>query len=264
MSVATYHVDPVDPRAPSQEVWDALGPEARRRVLDALPSELPLSTEPEGDAHSRPKHESRETLGEHFRRIGRGIYLGSELPVYYPAERMLAPDLMAVLDVSDHERDHWTVSHEGRGLDFALEIHVRGRSTKDFVDNVERYARLGIQEYFAYAPRRGRLNGWRLPQRGARVYEPIVPQGGRWRSAVLDVDLAMEGGRLRFYHGSAMLLDTRELIAKLSAMVDGATERAEREAERAEQAARRLERYAAALREAGIDPATLDDEPSDD
>jgi hypothetical protein len=114
-SAIAWKIDPRDPRAPPQSVWDEFGEAERRRVLEMLPSEIERSGPPEGDAHSRPKHRARETLDEHFRRIGRLIYLASELPVYYPDEAMFAPDLLAVLDVETHERDHWTVSHEGRG-----------------------------------------------------------------------------------------------------------------------------------------------------
>ena len=247
-----YEVDPRDPRAPPQAIWDALDEAARQRVLAALPSEIPLAEPPEGDHHSLPKYESRSTLDEHFRRLGRSIYLGSELPVYYPGEAMFAPDLIAVLDVDPHLRDHWTVSHEGRGLDFVLEIHVRGSAKKDFEDNVLRFARLGIPEYFAFAPKRGRLAGWRLGEGGA--YQPILPQGGRWASTVLGVDLALDEGQLRFYYGSAVLLDARGLIDKLAVMVDAATRRAEEEAQRAEEEAQRAARYAELLRKAGIDP----------
>jgi Uma2 family endonuclease len=253
-----FEVNPLDPRAPPQALWDALDAEERRQVLDSLPSEIERAEPPEGDAHSVPKYRARATLEEHFRRIGRRIYLASELPVYYPDERMFAPDLIAVLDVEPHERDHWTVSHERRGLDFVLEIHVRGSATKDFEENVERYARLGIPEYFAYAPRRGRLAGWRLPSGGFASYQPILPQGGRWASSVLGLDLALEEGLLRFYLGNAALLDAHELIARLSTMVDAATRRAEEEARRAEEEAQRAERYAARLREAGIDPDQIE------
>jgi hypothetical protein len=153
------------------------------------------------------------------------------------------------------------VSHEKKGLDFALEIHVAGDARKDFEDNVLRYARLGIPEYFAFDAPRSRLCGWRLPRPGAAAYERIVPQGGRWTSGVLGLDLAVEGHRLRFFHGSATLLEARELIDRLSTMVDEAVQRAEQEAQRAEQeaqradaAVRRAERLAARLRELGVDP----------
>lgn len=255
-----YVVDASDPRAPPQEVWNRLSEAERRAVLDSLPSEIDHAEPPEGDAHSRPKYRVKDTLDEHFQRVGRGIYIATELPIYYPGERMFAPDVIAVLDVEPHERDHWTVSHEGRGLDFVLEIHVRGKEKKDFVDNVVRYARLGIPEYFAFGPRRGRLAGWRLAV-GATAFEPVAPQGGRWHSTILDLDLAVEDGRLRFYHGAAAVLDAHELRARLASMVDAATKRAEDEARRAEDEARRAddaeqraERYAARLRQAGIDP----------
>jgi hypothetical protein len=201
-----------------------------------------------------------EALDEYFRRIGRQIYLSSELPVYYPDEAMRAPDLLAVLDVDTHERASWVVSHEKRGLDLVLEVHVSGDAKKDAERNVERYARLQIPEYFMFEPARGRLLGYRLA-RGELAYTPIVPQQGRWPSAVLELDLAVDRGRVRFYHGSAPLPDARELIDRLSTMVDDAVERAEEEARRAEEEARRAEeearraeRLAARLRELGIDP----------
>lgn len=171
------------------------------------------------------------------------------------SERALfAPDLIAVLDVEDRERLSWVVSHEGRGLDLALEIHVAGSRRKDVERNVARYARLGISEYFVFDCTRSRLLGFRLPHGEARSYEPIVLQRGRWPSTVLDLDLALEDGRLRFLAGNAPLLDARELIDQLSTMVDVAVQRAEEEARRAEEEARRADRLASRLRELGIDP----------
>ena len=35
----TYQVDPLDPRAPSQEIWDRMSPEERDRVVAMLPIE---------------------------------------------------------------------------------------------------------------------------------------------------------------------------------------------------------------------------------
>ncbi|ATB50968.1 hypothetical protein [Corallococcus macrosporus] len=43
MPFEPYHVDPDDPRAPPQEVWDALSPEERQRIIDSLPSKLDLA-----------------------------------------------------------------------------------------------------------------------------------------------------------------------------------------------------------------------------
>ncbi len=258
MRPADYLVDPLDPRAPSQAEWDGMSAEARRVVLASLPSDIPRTEPPEGDPHRIPKAHAFESLDEYYRRIGRRVYLSAELPVYYPAERMFAPDLIAVLDVETHERNSWVVSHEKRGLDFVLEIHVAGSARKDFEENVGRYARLGIPEYFAYDPLRQRLLGWRLPHATAREYEPVIPQGGRWESRILGLDLAPEPKRLRSFHGPAPLLDSRELIGRLSTMVDAAVRRAEEEARRAEGEARRADRLAARLRELGVDPDEID------
>ncbi|MEM9190382.1 MAG: Uma2 family endonuclease [Myxococcota bacterium] len=264
MATARYEVDPADPRAPSQAVWDAMTEHQQRDVLSRLPSDMPGFLPPEGDGHRRPKTQALEALDEYFRRIRRKVYLSSELPVYYPDEPMFAPDLLAVLDVEVYERPNWVVSQEKRGLDLVLEVHVSGDAKKDAELNVERYGRLGIPEYFMFEPTRGRLRGHRL-KAGQTGYEPIVPQNGRWESSVLELDLAIENGRLRFFAGSGALPDARELIDRLSGMVDDAvqraeteTRRAEKEASRAEREASRAERLAQKLRELGIDPEELD------
>src|SRR5512138_1630435 len=114
MSGASFAPNPLDPRAPSQAVWDQLSSEDRARVVSQLPSELPRETAPEGDLHRDPKEKAVESLREYFRRLGRKVYLSAELPVYYPGERMFAPDVIAVLDVEPHQRSSWVVSHEGR------------------------------------------------------------------------------------------------------------------------------------------------------
>ena len=49
---------------------------------------------------------------------------------------------------------------------------------------------------------------------------PIVPQGGQLPSQVLGLELAIVAGRLRFFVGSALLPDSRELIGRLQGMVD--------------------------------------------
>ena len=158
----------------------------------------------------------------------------------------------------------WVVAKEGKGIDFALEIHVAGSARKDFTDNVARFAALGIPEYFAFDVTRTRLLGWRLPDASARRYEPILPQGGRWFSSILELDLSLEGGRIRFLHVSAPLLVSGELVDQLSRMVDGAVQRAEEQAALAEEQAQRAEeqtlradRLASKLRELGVDPDSV-------
>lgn len=245
-SHTSYVVDDEDPRAPSQDEWDRMTEAERRRVVDALPSELPVSEAmpPEGDLHHDATDAIRDTLRGYFRRRGAGIYIGSNLGVYYPGERVFAPDIMAVTGVSPHPRQRWVVSDEGKGLELALEIHHLGNAPKDLRTNVARYARLGIAEYFVFDARRMKLLGYRLPAGGPGTYTPIAPAGVMLRSDVLDLELALVGGRVRFYQAGAMLPDREELIDRLDGIVDELMDRAEEEARRAEEEARRAEEEA--------------------
>jgi Uma2 family endonuclease len=228
------------------DVWNAMTASERIAVVAALPSDIESTSPPEGDPHRIPKQRALEALDAFFRRKGRRVYLSSELPVYYPNEAMFAPDLIAVLDVDPKERLRWVVADEGKGLDFALEVTFHGTRQKDLEFNVTRYAALGIPEYFVFDRRQQRMFGWRLQSHGR--YEPIVPQLGRWESAVLGLELAIESERVRFYTGTAAVPELSELVARANAMVDDlqdrialAEARAEGEAQRAEQEKQRAE-----------------------
>ena len=245
-----WMIDEEDPRAPPQEVWDRLTEDERERIVDSLPSEFPPSeaNPPEGDVHTEVVYGTRTALRRFFGKTGRRIYVGTNLPVYYPGRSMFSPDVMAVLDVEPHQRHSWIVSHErGKGLDLALEVIVRGSRRKDIDRNVALYADLGIHEYFVFDRPRLRLHGFRLRDAGSG-YEPILPQHGRFTSRVLGLDLCVERERLRFYTGDAELPGAEELIGKLEGFVDdleariaAAEERAEEESRRAEQESRRAE-----------------------
>jgi Uma2 family endonuclease len=220
-----YAFDPEDPRAPALDEWERMSPDERAHVVAMLPPEVPLDLLPnEGDPHRKATRGAMDALDGFFRRTGRRIYLSSHISVYYPAERRFAPDLLAVADVEPHDRNSWVVADEGRGLDLVLEVHVAGHRLKDEKTNVERYARLGIPEYFYFDRTRGRLAGYRLaapvPGPGARVYQRLVPQAGRLTSQVLGLDLALDGLRLRFFSGNAPLEDADEMIARLGSMLD--------------------------------------------
>jgi Uma2 family endonuclease len=265
MSVVAKTLDPAlleDPMAPDEATWRAMSPQQRQRFIDevhaAFEERRDLMTE--GRPHFRAKSRAMDTLGRFFRRAGRRVYLASELPILYPGERIVHPDLMAVLDVEDlgddDERMAWVVADEGKGPEFALEVHHRGNEHKDFVRNVQDYARLGIHEYFVYDRGRRSLVGYRLPKQGARRYERIHVRFGRFSSAVLGLDLQVRTG-LRFYVGDAELPDSDELIARIEGLVedlahrrDEATARAEQEQARAEQEQARAEQEQARAEQA--------------
>jgi Uma2 family endonuclease len=235
-------VDPEDPRAPSVEQWAALSPEERAAVLDALPSEFPLdeASPPEGDEHRRAKELATDALSSFFERTGRRIYVSAELPVYYPGERMFAPDVIAVVEVDNHPRKHWTVAHENRGLDFVLEILVSGRRRKDLVENPARYARLGIPEYFVLDLGRQTLWGWRLAT-GESTYHSVLPVRGMLPSRMLGLELSLQDGRLRFHFGPASVPQSRELIVRLEAAVAEQTQKRQDEARALQEALEQAE-----------------------
>jgi len=130
---------------------------------------------------------------------------------------------------------------------------VGGDRKKDAERNVARYARLGIPEYFLYDRERNRLAAYRLPAPDARVYAPIVPDHGLYESQVLGLEVRVAEDRLQFSAGTALVLESGELIAQLQQMYDqvqcraeeaeqlreAAEQRAEAERERAEAADQR-------------------------
>ena len=235
--------------APSAEQWEALSDAERAAVVDALPGEVTDAemSPPEGDRHFKAKIRALFALRGYFARQRRRVYLTAELPTYYPAEPRFAPDLLAVLDADDVERDKWVVSAEGKGLDWVLEIHVGGDRKKDAEHNVARYARLGIPEYFLYDRARNRLLAYRLASPDARTYTAIIPNHGLYESRMLGLDVQVDKDRLRFYAGTALLLESDELIARIQGMADEAQRRAEEEARLREEAEREVARLRAEL-----------------
>ncbi len=238
---------PPRPRAPTQAAWDAMTPAEREAVVDALPTYIPreyLSTPPEGDDHVDAAVGTRDTLRMFYERTGRKLYVGAGVSVFYPNEDSFAPDVIAVEEVEPHNRTRWVVSAEGKGVDLALEVFIHGDRKKDLERNVRLYAGYGIREYFIFDRGRRRLLGYRLPSPGARMYEPIVPQGGRLPSRVLGFELKLEGARLRFYSGTARVLDQSEIILTLEESVEAAAVAREEEAERRAEAEARVKEEA--------------------
>jgi Uma2 family endonuclease len=200
-----------------------------------FPTERPY---PKWGPHFSTKIHAREALRRHFDRLRRRVFIACELPVFYPGQPMFAPDLMAVMDVDLHDRDHWTVSLEGKGPDFVLEILYLSNTNEDIPDNMRWYAELGIPEYFVFDRKRLRIRGYRLPTQG-KIYEPIVPQAGAYSSGVLGLELGLDHGRLRFFQGSAPLPEYEELIERLDGLLDQLLARNDEEERRAQEAERR-------------------------
>jgi Uma2 family endonuclease len=247
------------PIGPTEEEWRRMTEAERTRflakVLDALSD--PRSAMSEGRPHKKAKTRALDMLSLHFKAMGRVVYLAEEMAVVYPGEEVFSPDVLAVLDVpqpEDDQRMAWVVADEGKGLDLVLEVLHHGNRNKDLVDNVERYARLDIPEYFVYDRGQQQIHGYRLA--GAKRYQRIVPQSGRYASTVLGLDLAIQGGTLRFFQGMAELFGSADLIGRLTGMVEELQAKAERAEELQAQAERAEADAVAGLREAVL--AVLD------
>jgi Uma2 family endonuclease len=237
------------PQAPTQEEWEAMGPEEQARVVESLPGEVTWDemAMPEGDRHLWGKLQVLDVLRGYFRHQRRQVYVGAELPVYYPGERRFAPDVVVVRDAEPHERNKWVVSAEGKGLDWVMEVHVGGDRKKDAEYNVARYGRLGIPEYFIYDRAKQRLYGYRQAGTGTQGYVPMEPRQGWFVSEVLGLELCIEGDRLRFWAGNAPLLEPEELRVRLEETVAGLQRRTDEESRRREEAERRLAELQAEL-----------------
>ena len=225
----------------------------RKRVVALLPSEFEASESclPQGDAHRRTTISTEDALRSHFDTHRRSIYISADKAIYYPGEPMFSPDVFAVLDVEDRERDSWIVKHEGKGLDLCIEIAWAGSRAKDIVQNVKRFARLGIREYFVFDMRRSVLKGYRL-MGSQMIYTRLLPQHGRFWSEVLELDLAIEGRRLRFFHGVLAVPHADERFARLGELVGRTQQRVEAEARKARSArrqARSAKRHACMARD---------------
>jgi Uma2 family endonuclease len=229
------------PIAPTEDEWQKLTPDERERLLEKVLDSLsdPRRLMSEGRPHKKAKSRALDLLGLHFNAVGRVIYLAEEMAVMSPGEEVFSPDVLAVLDVPQPEDDlrmAWVVADEKKGLDFVLEVLCRGDRNKDLVANVERYARLDIPEYFIYDRARQQIHGYRLTGPDVKRYQRIVPQGGRYSSKVLGIDMVIQGGTLRFFQGSAELISSDDLIGRLTGMVEELEAKAQLAEAKAEQA----------------------------
>jgi Uma2 family endonuclease len=256
------------PVGPSLDAWRAMSPAAREAFVVGMNEALTEAAQlmSEGQPHKKAKSRAMDLLGLHFKAKGRDVYLAEELSVLYPGERGFAPDVMAVVDLPQPEEDErlsWVVADEGRGPDVVLEVLHQGDRAKDLVENVERFARLRIPEYFVYDRAKQRVHGYRLAGPDAKRYERIVPQAGRIASRVLGIDLAVQDGRLRFFDGMAELFGSDDLITRLTGMVESLEAKAEAEQARAEaeQARAEAEQARAEAEQARAEAEAAQDRP---
>lgn len=190
----------------------------------------------ESDFQRDPLMYAVQALDRYFRdRVD--VYVSGNLLIYdEPGNRLacVAPDVFVVFGVPKRKRSSYLLWEEGKAPSFVLEITSRSTRKKDQVDNPRRYAAWGVPEYFQYDPTgdylRPPLQGQRL-EHGA--YQPLPTRreaDGTYvvSSAVLELELRLQGNDLRFYQpatGQRLLSHEEAETARLEA------ETAQREAE---------------------------------
>ena len=104
-SAPPYIVNPSDPRAPSEELWNRLKPDERLRIVASLPSDFPSAHPPEGDPHRFPKSKA---LGS---RLPRGETMTGHRPTAARSTAMLNQPKIPVTWIASAS---WTSARSAR------------------------------------------------------------------------------------------------------------------------------------------------------
>ena len=191
-----------------------------------------------------------EALGIYFQDCP-DVYVSGNLFVYYKRgvpDAVVSPDVFVVFGVEKKKRRSFKAWEEnGKLPSFVMEITSKTTQENDEVEKREKYARMGVSEYFQYDPTgdylQPALKGARLV---AGIYQPIperlLPDGSvSIHSEVLGLDLQLLNGELRFYNpttGEKLLTPLETEWARQEAeLAQQEAELAQQEAELAQQEA---------------------------
>ena len=125
------------------------------------------------------------------------VYVAGNMLVYYRMNEVaarLAPDVFVVFGVPDHPRRSYFVWREGKAPDFVLEIASASTVDHDLGDKRDRYAAMGVREY------------WRFDPTGEALDAPLecdVLEDGEYRA----VELARDADGTVWGHSPLLGLD---------------------------------------------------------
>ncbi|HLQ10179.1 MAG TPA: Uma2 family endonuclease [Ktedonobacteraceae bacterium] len=173
-----------------------------------------------------------------------------------PLEYPLAPDIAVFKGVSRRPIKSWRVGKSGPAPQVVFEIASEETWKKDLLEKPVKYARMGVQEYFAYDPSEfplpasnsRRLFGWQLDQDSQTMREMSPRLDGSLWSPSLESWLVPGGATLRLYDRNGLMRLAR---------AEAEAQRADSAIQQAEAEARRAQALAEKLRSLGIDPDQL-------
>jgi len=204
------------------------------RAAEEYQAGLPLEHYMEGRAQATQREITLESLAL-VRRFRPDLYVFNEMLVQYFHRgnlRQVVPDNMVVLSEQNIEaQTSFNVELDAGQLFWMLEYVSRGakQQRKDYELNLKRYEKeLKAPYYLVFDPQTQDLRLYRLR---SRKYQSVpVNENGRLAIPELEVEAALVGGWVRFWHRGRFL----ELPAALE-------ERAEREKDRADKAEKRAD-----------------------
>ncbi len=214
------------------------------RKISAVPADTPIFyPDTDGkpmaasDRHRRILFRTIETLEAHYAQQP-DVYVSGDILMYYvkgDPHQVISPDVLVSFGLEKKERLTYLVWVEGKLPDFVMEFSSKTTYATDLGPKKDRYASLGIQDYFLYdaldlylpTP----LMGFTLVD---GVYEPISgDEDGGLHSDVLSLDFHVDDVGLGIYDPVAG--------AWLQTPTESAEARAEEEKARAEQEKARAE-----------------------
>jgi Uma2 family endonuclease len=171
-------------------------------------------------------------------------------------EPPVAPDIAVIKGVPLGPVTSWHVGKTGPAPQVVFEILSAETWKKDVEEKPGIYARMGVQEYFAYDPHlpplaaatTGRLVGWHLDHEVPRMTPLTLRPDGSLRSSELDSFLVPDQPLLRLYDRNGQLRLTE---------AEARTRQAEAEAAARRAAERRADALLEKLRSLGLDPDQL-------
>jgi Uma2 family endonuclease len=178
-------------------------------------------------------------------------------------EKPLAPDLAVIKGVTDRPVRSWRVGVHGPAPQVVFEIASEDTWKRDLEEKPDKYAVMGVQEYFAYDPndppiRRSepyRLIGWQLDKGSGLVQKMLPGPGGRLWSRHLDSLLVPDGPYLRLYDRNGNLRLTQSEVDRNRAEAEAQARQAAENRAKAE--AEKARMFAEKLRSLGVDPEQL-------